>query len=52
MRINPRIIILPFMAVFEAMLLVICFLLAFVSPRLGLIIINWARSLPEIDWYT
>lgn len=51
MRINPRILLLPFMALFEFSLLAVCWGFALVAPRLAMTINDWSKKLPELDWY-
>jgi preprotein translocase subunit SecG len=45
-------LLLPFMAVFEVICLVLCLLLSLVSREKAHALINWAtRTLPNPDWY-
>ncbi|MBO9484327.1 hypothetical protein [Salinisphaera sp. G21_0] len=52
MKVNPRIVLLPFMSVFELALIAICYLLAFISVKWAIKINDWSKRLPELDWYT
>jgi hypothetical protein len=46
-----RLLALPLMAIFEALLIAFCLILALINPSLGLRIIEWSKTLPELEWY-
>jgi hypothetical protein len=48
-----RLIMLPFMALFEGLLLAVCYMLGRwrVKVHWALAINEWSKKLPELDWY-
>lgn len=49
--ISPKILLLPFMAVFELTLIVVCLIMVFFSPKTAIKINDWSKKLPNADWY-
>jgi hypothetical protein len=52
MRLNPRILLLPFMAVIELFLIAVCLGLAFVNTQWAIALNDWSSKLPGLEWYT
>lgn len=48
---NPKVLLLPFMVVFEIALMLICLCLAFAAPKAAIVMNNWSQKLPDFNWY-
>ncbi len=48
-----KILLLPFMCLFEALLMATCLFMGIlkIKPKLALNIIEWSKRLPDLKWY-